>query len=388
MKNMAASSAPKLLIIISNGPFFLSHRLPIATAAQEAGFEVAVACPEDTSREAILAYGFRHLPFVMRRGSATPFSEIAALAGMAGAIREFRPDVIHFVTSKPIIYGGIVARLLGIPAVSSISGLGYVFIGKGFKLAVMRALVVLGYRFSLSRRRSIAIFQNKCDLGLFQRLGILGSGGFRLIPGSGVDLKAIRPAPLPDGPTVVALPARLLRDKGVVEFVEAARILRSEGTDCVFRLIGDPDPGNPTSVTLQELTRWQEEGVVEVEPYTRDIGAALALCHIVALPSYREGFPKTLIDAAAAGRACATSDVPGCRDAVVPGQTGILFPPRDGRAMADALRPLVTDRQRQAAMGAAARTHAEIHFAIRDVVNKNLSIYRELVSMRSPRGEI
>lgn len=341
------SSPAKLLIVISSGSFFLSHRLPIAKAAREAGFEVTVACPADVSRDAILANGFGHLPFAMRRRGSNPLSEIATLAGIARAILKFRPDLIHFVTSKPIIYGGLLARLMGIPAVFSISGLGYVFIGKGLKLTAMRALVVIGYRFSLSRTRSIAIFQNKSDLALFRKLRILNNGKFRLIEGSGVDLKKIYPAPLPDGPTVVALPARMLRDKGVAEFVQAARILRGEGCDCVFRLIGDPDPGNPTSITIPELAQWKAEGVVELQPFTDDIGSALALCHIVALPSYREGFPKTLIDAAAAGRACATTDVPGCRDAVVPGQTGVIFPARDGKAMADALRPLIADRRRQ-----------------------------------------
>jgi glycosyltransferase involved in cell wall biosynthesis len=375
------SPAVRLLIVISNGSFFLSHRLPIAIAARKAGFEVALACPTDSSRERILAHGFDQINFGMRRRGATVFSEFATLVGIGRAIRLYQPDVIHFVTSKPIIYGGLVARCMGIPAVSSISGLGYVFTGSGLRLTLMRALVVLGYRLSLSRRRSIAIFQNSSDLGLFRKLGILKRGGFRLILGSGVDLEAIRPAQLPEGPTVVALPARLIRDKGVAEFVEAARILRGEGMDCVFRLIGDPDLGNPTSVTAQELADWQAEGVVEVLPYTKDIAAELARCHIVALPSYREGFPKTLIDAAAAGRACAASDVPGCKDAVVVGQTGILFPARDGRAMAEALRPLIADRHRQAVMGAAARAHAEACFAIDDVVSKNLEVYKKLVAM-------
>lgn len=380
-------SRPRLLILISNGHFFLSHRLPIARAAQEAGFDVAIACPDDASHEVILAHGFDHIPFTMRRRGATIFSELATLIGMARAIHNVRPDVIHLVTSKPIIYGGLLARLLGIPAVSSISGLGYVFIGKGVKLAAMRTLVILGYRLSLSRSHSIAIFQNNSDLSLFQKLGILKRGRFRLVPGSGVDLNAIRPTPLPNGPTVVVLPARLLRDKGVLEFVEAARILRGEGVDCIFRLVGDPDPGNPTSITDDELAAWQAEGVVEHRPYTRDIGGELAQCHIVALPSYREGFPKTLIDAAAASRACATSDVPGCRDAIVPGETGILFPPRDSKAMAEAIRPLIASRQWQAKMGHSARAHAEAHFAIADVVRQNLAIYRELLSangLRSP----
>jgi glycosyltransferase involved in cell wall biosynthesis len=369
----------RLLILISNGHFFLSHRLPIAQAAQEAGFDVTIACPDDQSATAILTHGFKHLHFSMRRRGVTLSSEIATLAGMAWAIRCARPDVIHFVTSKPIIYGGFIARLMGIPSVSSISGLGHVFIGKGMKLAGMRAIAIFGYRFSLSRCNSIAIFQNVSDLALFQRLGILKHGEYRLIPGSGIDLKSILPRPLPVGPTVLALPARLLKDKGVIEFVEAARILRQEGNTCVFRLIGDPDPGNPTSITLEELQALQAEGVVDYRPHTKDIGRELARCHIVVLPSYREGFPKTLIDAAAAGRACATSDVPGCRDAIVPGKTGILFPARDGKAMAEALRPLIADRQQQARMGAAARIHAEAHFAIDDVVQQNLAIYNELL---------
>jgi glycosyltransferase involved in cell wall biosynthesis len=143
-------------------------------------------------------------------------------------------------------------------------------------------------------------------------------------------------------------------------------------------LIGDPDPGNPTSITAEELAAWQFEGVVEYRSYTSNIGKELALCHIVVLPSYREGFPKTLIDAAAAGRACATTDVPGCRDAILPGKTGILFQARDANAMAEALRPLIADRQLQASMGAAARLYAEAHFGIDDVVVQNLAIYRKL----------
>lgn len=369
---------PRLLILISNGGFFLSHRLALAIEAKAAGYEVAVACPHDESAAHIVNRGLRHIPFTMRRKGSNPFSELATIASIRAAIRAFRPDVIHQITAKPVIYGGVLARLSGIPTVSAISGLGYVFINRGAKVALLRSLVVAGFRMAVSGKRAHLIFQNGDDLATFRRLRIFGHGNVTMIAGSGADLAAIRPRPLPEGRTVVILPARLLRDKGVVEFVEAARMLKTRGVDATFRLLGDPDAGNPTSVTPAELSAWQAEGVIEWQPFTSDIDTALAQAHVVALPSYREGFPKTLIDAAAAGRAAAASDVPGCRDAIVEGETGVLFRVRDAAAMADALGPLIADRAMQARMGEAARRHAEARFDVREVCREHIAIYDRL----------
>jgi glycosyltransferase involved in cell wall biosynthesis len=206
-----------------------------------------------------------------------------------------------------------------------------------------------------------------------------------LIAGSGTALGQITPKPLPNGPTVVVLPARLLGDKGVFEFVEAARSLQAKGVDAIFRLVGDPDLKNPTSVTPSQLQAWVGEGIVEWVPYTPDIGGQLAAAHIVALPSYREGFPKTLIDAAAAGRASVATDVPGCRHAIVDGVTGLLCKARDPQSLADTLQRLIEDRSLQKKMGAAARRHAEAHFGLDKVTSAHLELYAAICPPTAPR---
>jgi glycosyltransferase involved in cell wall biosynthesis len=205
-----------------------------------------------------------------------------------------------------------------------------------------------------------------------------------MIPGSGVDLELIKPQPLPDGVPVVGLPARLIRDKGVGEFAEAAKLLKGRGVAVRFRLLGDPDPGNPTTVTVQEIRDWVDAGILEWQPHTRDINNALAACHIVALPSYREGFPKALIDAAAAGRAVAASDVAGCRHAIVEGRTGVLFGARDAASLANAIERLLEDPKRLQTMGAAARHHAEQNFDIEEVTKRHLELYASLLAIARP----
>ncbi|MCA8985189.1 MAG: sugar transferase [Planctomycetaceae bacterium] len=369
---------PRLLFLISDGDFFLSHRLPLALEAARAGYEIGIACPPHADSDRYAELGFTYLPIRMLRMGTTPFSELRSLLSIASVIRGFRPDLVHQITSKPIIYGGIISRCLGIPTVSAISGLGYVFTNDTPRVRLLRKLAIAGYKLSINSRRNHVIFQNEDDLGLFRKHGIIGRVSHSLIPGSGTDLARITPQPLPEGQTVLVLPARLLRDKGVVEFVEAARLLISKGIPATFRLLGDPDNSNPTSISREQLAAWVREGVVEWHGYTKEIGAALAQAHIVVLPSYREGFPKTLIDAAAAGRASAATDVPGCRDAIVQGETGLLFLPRNAADMARVLEPLILDRDRQAAMGLAARRHAERVFDIQAVCQKHLEIYDSL----------
>ncbi|MFL9839863.1 glycosyltransferase family 4 protein [Sphingomonas sp. ST-64] len=373
--------APHLLILVSNGEFLLSHRREIAVHARGAGFKVTVACPIDGARETIEALGIRHLPIPMRRKGSTLWSELRTIASIRTILLAERPDVVHLITAKPIIYGGLWTRLFGIPAVTAVPGLGYLFANRGLRVGLLRELVVQGYRFAVGGLRSHLVFQNADDLAIFRERAILKHDRFTMIAGSGVDLEAIRPTPLPDGPVVVVLPARLLRDKGVIEFVEAARILKARGIDAVFRLLGDPDVGNPTSISMADLAEWQDAGLIEWHPHTSDIGSALARAHIVALPSYREGFPKTLIDAAAAGRPSVTSNVPGCRDAIVEGETGILIKARDARSLADGLEPLIANRDTQIRMGQAARAHAEHNFDVRDVCARHLEIYSNLVGV-------
>lgn len=366
---------PILLIVASEGAAFLSHREAIGLAAKARGYDVVVACPADASRDRILAAGFRHAPISLRRGIPSPPAEIAAVWSIYRAISAVRPDLVHLLTSKPIIYGGIAARLMNVPSISAITGLGYVFTGDSFKRRLLRRLAVAGYGAAVNHRASHVIFQNSDDHDTFSRLGLTRHASMSMIPGAGVDLRRITPRPLDPGRPVVILPARLVRDKGVEEFVTAARMLKARGIDATFRLLGDPDPLNPTSIPLDRLQAWEREGVVEWHRHTADIDAALGVAHLVVLPSYREGFPKTLIDAAAAGRAAAASDVPGCRDAIVEGVTGVLFRPRDAAHLAETIQPLIADRQALTRMGANARQHAVDNFDINLVVEAHMRIY-------------
>lgn len=272
-----------------------------------------------------------------------------------------RPDILHLVTIKPVIYGGIAARIAPVKGVvAAVSGLGYVFIAFGFKAALLRGVVSYLYRIALGKENLSVIFQNPDDRKVFTGLRLLDVDKAVLIRGSGVDLDVYPYIPEPPSAVpVVCLAARLLRDKGVVEFAEAAAILKERGVKADFQLIGSVDSGNPASVTEEEIAVWRDRGLVEVLGHRNDVASLFANAHIVTLPSYREGLPKVLIEAAACGRAVVTTDVPGCRDAIDPNVTGLLVPARDAVALADALQSLIDDPALRKRMGAAGRSLAE-----------------------------
>lgn len=388
MTSLTAAPMPaRLMFVVNDLPFFLSHRKILATAAKEVGYDVAIACPDNPGMSALAEEGFTVLPIRMSRGSRSFVGEWRTFRSVWRTIAQFRPDVLHLITSKPVIYGGLTARAMGIPSLSAISGLGYVFTGQSLRHRILGWALTKAYGMSVNRAGSHVLFQNESDLGLFRKAGLLSNAEVSIIPGSGVDLDRIRPAPLPEGVSVVLLPARMLRDKGVLEFVAVAKLLREQGVNAVFRLLGNPDPMNPTSLTRDELAAFASEGFVEWLPHTTDISAALAQSHLVVLPSYREGFPKTLIDAAAAGRAVAASDVPGCRDAIVPGETGELFRVRDPSDMARVIGGMLADTNRLDRMGASARRRAEAIFDIRSVIRKHLKIYDDLLLKSGYPGE-
>lgn len=374
-------TAPRKTIIFfaADAPFFVSHRLNLVSGALADGYHVVVASPPHAvAVAAIEASGAEWTPWTVRRGGMSVFGEARALLHAFSILRRTRPSVIHAIAIKPILYAGIAAKFLHIPVVGAVSGLGYIYTGTGSGLkGVLRRAINIVMRFGLNRRDVSFIFQNGDDARMVE-FAKLDRVSVHRIGGSGVDLSRITMQPHPTGTqTRIGLPARLLRDKGVYEFVEAARILRGRGREATFLLIGDPDPSNPTSVSRAEIDAWVAKGVVQWIPHTADVASVLATLHIVALPSYREGFPKTLIDAAAAGRASVTSDVPGCRDAIVDGVTGLLCPAMDKGALADAMDRLVLDRALCLQMGQAARVHAEANFDVNDVTQRHVEIYHE-----------
>ena len=369
----------KLLFLVNVDWFFLSHRLPIAIEALNKGYEVHVATGITDKLGVLQSYGFVVHPLAIGRSSTGLWGELRTFWNIFRLFKQVQPNIVHLVTIKPVLFGGIAARLAGVSSVvAAISGLGFVFLAKGTKAEILRFLVSTLYRLALGKSNLKVICQNSNDRETLVRIAGLKPDRVVIIPGSGVDLSAYAVKPHSKGVPVVIMAARLLRDKGIYEFVAAAQLLKQRNVDVRFRLVGDPDPDNPATVSQDELSAWRNEGVVEVLGYRDDIANLFAESSIVVLPSYREGFPKVLIEAAACGRAVITTDVPGCRDAIEPGQTGLLVPVKDPTALADAIQRLIDDPELYESMGRAGRVLAERTFAIEKVVDTHMEVYREL----------
>lgn len=366
---------PRLLYVVNVDWFFVSHRLPLALAAKKAGFEVHVATTVTEHIEEIERHGVTVHSLDMDRRSANPFTALKIMASLVNLMRELKPSVVHLVTIKPVLLGGIAARLARVPRViAAISGLGYVFTAQGRGAQLRRSIVGHLYRLSLGPANVRVVFQNTNDLTLLRRYTGLHDEKTVVIRGSGVELGEWPMVPLPRGLPIVMMASRLLWDKGVSEFVEAARIL-SPQKHARFVLVGDLDTGNPASISEGDLVGWIKTGVIEHWGYCTDMHSVLAQSHIVVLPSYREGLPKILIEAAACGRPVITTNVPGCRDAIEPGKTGVLVPVRDIYALADAIAKMLEEPARMEAMGLAGRKLAESAFDVREVADRHIALY-------------
>lgn len=373
-----------LLFVVNVDWFFISHRLAIAEQALREGYEVHVATTLTGRGEELRERGLVVHALTIARNGTGVRGEWLSLRQIAAVLRKVRPDVVHLVTIKPVLFGGLAARLLGTPAVvAAVPGLGAVFVATGARAAMVRWLILLLYRLALRRPRLVAVFQNEDDRKVIQDATGLPSAQCTLIRGSGVDLARFSAQPWPEHPAqppVVLLAARLLVDKGVREFVAAARLLRSRGATARFCLAGSRDTESLASITAQELAEWQQAGHVEIWGQRDDMPEVLAMAQLVVLPSYREGFPKVLIEAAACARPIVTTDVPGCRDAIVPEVSGLLVPPRDATALADAIGRLLADPARGRAMGQAGRALAQERYGIESVVAAHLGLYRQLLA--------
>jgi glycosyltransferase involved in cell wall biosynthesis len=366
----------RILFVVNVDWFFLSHRLPVALAARDAGFEVHVATALTGPSEAVERYGFKFHELNIDRKSAGPLQAIKVVWELRSLIKNLKPSIVHLVTIKPVVLGGLAARLAGVPrVVAAISGLGYIFTASGFTAALRRSCVSALYRLALARPGVCVIFQNGDDQALLQHHAAIKSEQVVRIRGSGVDLSAWPLYPYPEDPPIVLMASRLLVDKGVGEFLQAARILH--GYKSVrFVLVGDIDAGNPTSLSRTQIQAWVDEGTIEWWGQRKDMPQVLGMAHVVVLPSYREGFPKVLIEAAASGRAVVTTNVPGCRDAIEPGRTGLLVDVRNVTALAQAIQTLLDNPEQMRAMGAAGRRFAESAFDVREVIARHLAIYR------------
>lgn len=371
----------KILFLVNELDFFLSHRKPLAMAAQAAGFQVHVAGPRAKAEEEVRGAGFtfHHIP--MTRSGARLSQEAATLWSVYRLIRSLKPDIIHNVALKAVLYGGIAARCARTPVVvNALTGLGYVFIAHDLKRRLLRKCIMLGLKFGFTQRKHRLILQNYDDPLIFLDACAVKKDEIVVIRGSGVDMEEFKPVLDPPGAVTVVLVSRMLWDKGVGEFVAAAREHRRRGGAAKFVLVGESDPGNPAAVPVATLKEWAAEGVVEWLGYRDDIAEIFSSSHIVCLPSYREGLPKVLIEAAACGCAIVASDVPGCREIVRDGVNGLLVPVRDGLALADAVGRLAEDAPLRREMAKKGRELAVNEFSVERVVQETLSVYGELLT--------
>ncbi|UCN01138.1 glycosyltransferase family 4 protein [Sulfurimonas sp. SWIR-19] len=363
----------KILFVVNVDWFFLSHRLPLALEALKKGYEVYIACGITDKKEVLESFGLKVLPLNISRGATGVKGEVQAFSEIYKTLKKTNPDVVHFVTIKPVLYGGIASRFLDIgKKVFSISGLGFVFIKQGFKAAIVKNIVKGMYQFALGGKNSYVIVQNPDDKSVIRSISNLPVVTIR---GSGVDLSQYNYIKENTENIKVSMACRLLKDKGVFEYVEAAKVLKTRGIDVEFELYGDIDLDNPASLTDEDVRKIQADGFVTVHSFSNDIASVFSNANIVVLPSYREGLPKVLIEAAACGRAVVTTDVPGCRDAIEPDITGILCKVRDAVSLADAIEKLILDNELRNAMGKAGRQLAEREFDIKKVVQKHFEIY-------------
>jgi len=378
-----------LVLVVTEDWYFVSHRLPLAIAARNAGYRVIIAS-RFASHEALLkSQGFTLRPIRLRRRGSSPFGEVSAILELRRIYQEYAPAIVHHVALKPVVFGSLAAiGLKRVAVVNALAGLGFAFTSRRPLARAVRPAITLALRPLLRRERSVIIVQNENDRAQLLARGLAAPDRVRMIPGAGVELEVFKPTPEPEGVPVVAFAGRLLWDKGVGQLVDAARIIRGRGIPARFVLIGEPDPDNPTSVPMETLREWEREGVVELWGRRSDMPAVLSSVHVVCLPStYGEGVPKILLEAAACGRPVVTTDWPGCRDVVRDGETGLLVPPGIPNALADALERLLRNPDLRRRYGEAGRTLAEREFDVRAVIAATLAIYEELaeVTGKSPR---
>ncbi len=366
----------KLLFVVTEDWYFVSHRLPLAVAARAAGFEVAVATREGRQADVVRRAGIRLIPFELSRRGGNPLREVLALWRL---YRREQPDLVHHVALKPVMLGALAAWLARVPAqVNAVAGLGWLFTSSSGIVRLARPVLRRVLAHLLNQPQSLTIVQNPEDRALLARSGVAASR-LRLIRGAGVDVQIFYPVVPPPAPVCIALVARMLWDKGVGEFVKAAQRLTEAGVKARFILVGDPDPANPASVPAATLRSWHGQHGVEWWGRREDMPTVMQTMHIACLPSfYGEGLPKSLLEAAACGLPIITSDAPGCREIVQEGVNGLLVPVRDVDALVVALWKLIDDPGLRLRMGEQSRLLVETAFSLEIVLEQTLAVYREL----------
>ena len=371
---------PKLIFFVAVDWFFCSHFLARAIAAHEAGYDVLVLTNVNRHEDVIRTAGLRLVHLPINRRSLNPFGALLTLLRIVRVYLREQPDIIHHVAFKPILLGSLAARISGCyRIVNAVVGGGYVFTSQYAIVRILRPLLTLSLRLFLNPHGSRVVFENSDDLKSFTEAGLVRLDDTVLIRGAGVDPNQFVLTNHTHGLPLVILVARLLWDKGIGEFVEAAVTLRNRGVKARFVIVGEPDGDNRASIDFATLEAWTVEGGVELWGFRHDIPKVLAEATIACLPSYREGLPKALLEAMAAGLPCVTTDVPGCREAVLNGENGLLVPPRDVFALANALEILLNNPDLARKMGQRGRQRLELEFSTEHVNASTLKLYREIL---------
>lgn len=371
-----ASKLSKTIVLSANSDWnIVNFRPGLIQALRAAGYEPVVIAPQDPAADKRMnKLDVERIPIRIDRSGLNPLADLRLLTEYKRLLRKLRPQAYLGFTIKPNVYGALASASLGIPAIPNVSGLGTAFIRPGSLQQIVKVLYRVGFR-----RAPVVFFQNEEDRRLFLDRELVRSDQARVVPGSGVDLNRFRPAPMPQGPPVFLLIGRLMRDKGMVEFVEAARELKAESPGLRFQLLGPIDEGNRTSIHREELESWIVEGTIEYLGTADDVRPFIAAASAVVLPSYREGLPRSLLEAAAMGRPLIATDVPGCRDVVEDGLNGLLCPVRDAHALASAMKDFAElPSERRMAMAAAARRKVEDEFSEDRVVQAYLDVLAAL----------
>jgi len=371
----------RVLFVITEDWFFHSHFLDRAKFIAASGGTVGIATRFSIHKDEFKSLGFELYPINFSRRGLNPITEFATALRIRSIVRKFKPDIAHNIALKPVVTGTF-GELLGRQRVivNAPVGMGYIFTSTDKRASVVKPLLVKILK-SLLRSKSVhVVIENPDDLNSLIEDGFVRQGEISLIRGAGVDLNAFPFHPENAGPVVVTLVSRLLRDKGVVEFIGAASFLFTRYPDVVFQIVGEPDPGNPSTIQMNEIDLWRSLPNVKFLGRRNDIASILRDSHVVCLPSYREGLPKALLEALSSGRPIVTTDVPGCREVCNDGTNGLLVPARDITALSSAIEKLVLNPELRQAMGRAGRLRAETEFSNEIVCSQTLDLYRKLMS--------
>lgn len=370
-----------ILFFVSEDWYFCSHRIELAKAAIKNGYSVSIITRVNNHREEIIREGIKLIDMNIERGNLNVFSDIKVLFRLIKIVRKEKPNLIHNVAMKPVIYGSIASFFVkNIKIVNALGGLGFIFSSKSLKAMVLKPIIKRVFKLILNRKDSFLIVQNKDDLNFFIEGSYLGFNHISLIRGAGVDSSLYKIQPEPDGKIVATLLARMLIDKGVHEFIEAANILKERSRDIKLVLVGDPDPINPASIKIEFLRALNQTGVVEWKGFEKDISGVWKKSHISVLPSYREGLPKSLLESFACGRPIITTNVPGCREIVTDGVNGLLVPVKDSLALANAIEKLALDSSLRLKFGLEGRKLIDQELSSDKIHQTTLELYRKILS--------